>query len=99
MEEEEIEATCKTEWNKQIEEARAQHEEQKEKVREERDVELELTRQHMDHELAEVNSEDTDQYEAVRQVGMGIFTGLSVKFPVKLNYHFIGKNLFTGQSI
>ena len=33
------------------------------------------------------------------KVGMGIFTGLSVKLPVKLNYHFIGKNLFTGQSI
>ena len=85
MEEEEIEETCRTEWNKQIEEARAQHEEQKEKVREERDVELELTRQHMDDELAEVTSEVTDQYEAVQQVGMGIFTNLSVKLPLTSN--------------
>ena len=74
MEEEEIEETCRTEYNKQIEEARQQHEENKEKVREERDVELELTRQHMDEELAEVTQEVTDQHDAVKQVWMEMFT-------------------------
>ena len=62
-----IEATCRTEWNQQIEETRAHFEEQKEIVREERDLELENTRQAMDAELARVREEYTTQYEAIQQ--------------------------------
>merc|ERR1712117_511117 len=62
-----IEATCRTEWNRQIEETRAHYEEQKEIVREERDLELENTRQNLDAELARVRAEYTTQYEAIQQ--------------------------------
>merc|ERR1712241_1566493 len=62
-----VEATCRTQWNEQIEETRAEYEGQKETVREERDVELEHIRQSLDRELSNITSEMTTRYDAIQQ--------------------------------